>query len=90
MNTRKSFPLFPSRPEVSCFKCSHGNGGKLSPFLSPPEPCPANTHNTRVGTAAVLNVLYFLKILLFVCDVMAMLCTSAQLMGRNLLPLRAG
>lgn len=30
-------------------KRSHGNGGKLSPFLSPSEPCPANTHNAGWG-----------------------------------------
>lgn len=90
-NTCKGSPFSHLNLRFPVVKCSHGNGGKLSPFLSPSEPCPAKPHNTRVGTtpAAVLKVPCFLKTLLFVCAVVAMLSASrlpCSASSRGLLP----
>lgn len=79
VNTCKVSPFSHLNLKFPVIKCSHGDGGKLSPFLSPAEPCPANTHNARVGAApaAALKVLCFLKTLLFLRDVIAVLPASS-------------
>lgn len=58
VNTCQNSPFSPLNVKFPAVKRSHGNGGKLSPFLSLPE-----SHNVRVGTApaAALKAVCFLK-----------------------------
>lgn len=78
VNARKGSPFSHLNLKFPVIKRSHGNGGKLSPFLSAAEPCPTSTHNTGMGTppAALLNMLCFPQTPLFGCDVSRVLCAS--------------
>lgn len=63
VNTGQISPFSHLNLRFPVLECSHGNGGKLSPFLSLPEPCPANSRDVRVETApaAALKAVCLLK-----------------------------